>query len=790
MKRLHLVFLSFLLIAMPLQSASTGTIKGRVTDAETGKPLVGVTIKTSGAGRSTLTDAKGKYLIKKVPAGMQKVTVSRRGYTTQTRKNVLIREGKSTTLDVQLVPVKPEWKDVADHRTEELTKNKPSEENEKGIKPEPIKEKPTPYHQLSKIVEKKPSKSGNEKSLATDSKTTTKKPNDGGTNGESDPTGIENREVGVTESLPPHSDMVPESSSLARPSPSSPVESEDSEKSDDASTDRPVVRPGPEGYAAPEFDLDDMRIDMMPPSGKAALPAARPAPPQSGGLKAGFADDNQQFNYFLNFLNNYRSFVNSYSYDITERIHLMLHDKDGRSLPNVEVKIFDRKESRLLDEGRTYADGSYFFYPSEVAANDKTFYVGYTADDVYHTIVVKRNGPRNITIRTDKPREAQQRVAVDIVFILDTTGSMGEEIKRLIATIDLIHMNLSALSNQTLIRFGMVLYRDKDDKYRTQVVPLTADIDAFREALEQVKAGGGGDTPEDLQTALHKAMRNVDWNEGGLRLGFVITDAAAHLDYGQRYTYISAALEAKKQGIKLFTVGTGGLGLQGEYVLRQISQLTYAKYLFLTYGKETGENAGGVAGSVSHHTGSNYQTDKLEAIIMRLAKEEISNFTDEPLEIDTGYFEAEKVDHESKEETLSKLFKESISNLIDYSTLKIEDSRRLGVLPIHANTENSELNAEYFLEQVQLSVAQNNQFILIARKDLQAVLEEQKLQLSGLLTEAETTKIGELLGAELLLAGELYKKDGGYDLFLKLLRVQTAEILAVTKIIIDEDLGL
>jgi len=64
------------------------------------------------------------------------------------------------------------------------------------------------------------------------------------------------------------------------------------------------------------------------------------------------------------------------------------------------------------------------------------------------------------------------------------------------------------------------------------------------------------------------------------------------------------------------------------------------------------------------------------------------------------------------------------------------------------------------------------------------------LQLSGLLTEAETTRIGELLGAELLLAGELYQKVDNYELFLKLIRVETAEILAVTKIIIDSDLGL
>ncbi len=64
----------------------------------------------------------------------------------------------------------------------------------------------------------------------------------------------------------------------------------------------------------------------------------------------------------------------------------------------------------------------------------------------------------------------------------------------------------------------------------------------------------------------------------------------------------------------------GGLDLGGEYVLRQISQYTYGTYIFLTYG-ERGESEGGVAGSVSHHTGANYQTDRLEAIIIRLARQ-------------------------------------------------------------------------------------------------------------------------------------------------------------------------
>ncbi len=736
MNRLLLAHLALLVIVVPLMSAPTGTIKGRVTDAKSGEPLAGVNVVIKKNNIGAATDLKGNYKIINIPEGIYTLTATIIGYAPESAKKVRIKKGKVTKVNFKLKAHKIKEESVT------VTASRPLEVKGGTLK---TNSEPSKKIKAAPRVGKKPPRED------------------------------------------PRTPPSKESGKVTRPRPSLLIDSED-----DGAEDETMSSPGFESPLSPAPDIKtaEMTTDITPPSGEITYPTPKYDPPKSGGLKAGFADDNQQFNYFLNFLNQYRSSVHSYSYDISERIHLTLEDKDGKSLPNVNIKIYDQKESRLLDEGKTYADGSYFFYPSEVAAEDKTFFVGYTMDGLYQTILINRTGPRKVGIKTDKARDLRPGVPVDIVFILDTTGSMGEEIKRLIATIDLIHMNLSALSSKAQIRFGMVLYRDKDDKYRTKVVPLTADIDEFRAALEQVGAGGGGDTPEDLQTALHKAMRGVDWNEDGLRLGFVITDASPHLDYGQRYTYISAALEAKQKGIKLFTVGTGGLGLRGEYVLRQISQLTYAKYLFLTYGNETGENAGGVTGSVSHHTGSNYQTDKLEAIIMRLAKEEISNFTDEPLEIDEGFFEAEKVDHESREETLAKLFKEAVSNLIDYSTIKIEKSRRLGVLPIHARTKNSDLTAEYFQEQVQLSVAQNNQFILIARKDLQAILEEQKLQISGLLTEAQTTRIGELLGAELLLAGELYEKPDSYNLFLKLLRVETAEILAVTKIIVDKDLGL
>ncbi len=133
----------------------------------------------------------------------------------------------------------------------------------------------------------------------------------------------------------------------------------------------------------------------------------------------------------------------------------------------------------------------------------------------------------------------------------------------------------------------MVLYKDRGDEYRTRVVPFTEDLAQFQAALARVEADGGGDTPEDLEAALGRAIRGVQWSPDGIRLAFVITDAPAHLDeYRPAYTYVDAVHDARRLGIKFFSVGTGGLPLEGELLLRQVAQYTYGKYIFLTYGEK------------------------------------------------------------------------------------------------------------------------------------------------------------------------------------------------------------
>lgn len=565
------------------------------------------------------------------------------------------------------------------------------------------------------------------------------------------------------------------------------------------------------GMAAAESEIDDRSAkslyeeDGAAPSTSpaAAKPLAAPTPsagssawagstgrgtPSSSGLKAGYSDDNEQFNYFVEFLAKYAS-VEHYAYDISERIAVKVLDADGRPVPNARIALMDG--SRTLATGLTYANGEYKFYPAALGPQYASYTAKVSAGAASAQAAIRRDGPRTVDIRLGAKRAVPSPIPLDVLFVMDTTGSMGEEIERLRDTIAIIHANLNAFKPRPLVRFGMVLYKDRGDVYITEIVPFTDNLEAFQAKLDKVSADGGGDGPEDLESALDDAVNKMKWNADGIRLAFVVTDAEAHLDYGRDYTYVDAANDARSKAIKLYTIGTGGLPLEGEYLLRQVSQLTDARYIFLTYG-EGGESGGGSPGSVSHHTGANFSTDKLEAIIIRFVRDEVAYLSDTPPEVDQSYFTADKVSSETRDATLDKLFAEAMGNLADYSTFRVSASTPCAILPIASASDGTASTAEYFTERLFASAAaaEPRRFKLVERKDLQKVLAELELQLSGLVDEASVSKVGALLGAEVLVSGTLYKREERFELFLKLVRVSTAEVLAVTRAKIDLDLGL
>lgn len=91
--------------------AQTGTMQGRVTDAETGQPLAGTELRVAGTPLAAVTNDSGQYALRSVPAGTQHVVVRRIGYQVQSA-TVRIPDGGTLSVDFALTPASTRLDDV------------------------------------------------------------------------------------------------------------------------------------------------------------------------------------------------------------------------------------------------------------------------------------------------------------------------------------------------------------------------------------------------------------------------------------------------------------------------------------------------------------------------------------------------------------------------------------------------------------------------------------------------------------------------------------------------------
>lgn len=148
---------------------------------------------------------------------------------------------------------------------------------------------------------------------------------------------------------------------------------------------------------------------------------------------------------------------------------------------------------------------------------------------------------------------------IDVVFVLDTTGSMSGLIEGAKQKIWSIANSIATARPRPVIRMGLVGYRDRGDEYITTITPLTDDLDAVYSALMGFSAGGGGDGPESVNQALHEAVTKFDWHgsDAALKLIYLVGDAPPHMDYAQDILYPASCEMAAKAGLVINTIQCG-----------------------------------------------------------------------------------------------------------------------------------------------------------------------------------------------------------------------------------------
>ena len=334
---------------------------------------------------------------------------------------------------------------------------------------------------------------------------------------------------------------------------------------------------------------------------------------RTASIEAGKVDDNEQWDEYLQYRSAY-SGPPVHDLDVSERYIISVTNAAGHPIPNALVRVtFDEI---TLFEGLTYANGQALFFPKIVkeSSDAQVFSVRIEKDGLGQLVEFNRAEDSHWEIELEVEDRLIEKVPLDVLFLLDATGSMSDEINQIKSTLLSISHRISDLPSQPDLRFGMVTYRDRGDQFITRTYSFEQNIMEFVTSIQGVVADGGDDYPESLNEALHVAVNQVDWRLGeAIRLVFLIADAPPHLDYPEDYDYAEEMVRASQRGIKVFPIASSGLDAQGEYIFRQIALHTMGKFIFILYG-----------GSTSHDVGE-YTVENLDDLVVNFVEEELSH---------------------------------------------------------------------------------------------------------------------------------------------------------------------
>ncbi|PCI37841.1 MAG: hypothetical protein COB53_05615 [Elusimicrobia bacterium] len=163
---------------------------------------------------------------------------------------------------------------------------------------------------------------------------------------------------------------------------------------------------------------------------------------------------------------------------------------------------------------------------------------------------------------SNRTEQTQKTPKVEVLFLLDTTGSMGGLIQGAKEKIWSIANEIATGNPRPEIRMGIVAYRDRTDSYITKVIDLNSDIDQVYEELLALQAGGGGDGPEHVLKALADAAQKISWDDdpSAFRVAYLVGDAPAHLDYNDTPGLESLTKALVAKGVILNTIQCGRNG--------------------------------------------------------------------------------------------------------------------------------------------------------------------------------------------------------------------------------------
>ncbi|MEE8410570.1 MAG: vWA domain-containing protein [Myxococcota bacterium] len=342
-------------------------------------------------------------------------------------------------------------------------------------------------------------------------------------------------------------------------------------------------------------------------------------PSQNGGagtLTAADWDDNLNFDHYLDYLT---AFDVEYpepplpALPANDRIQVEIKDNLGLGARNATVTVRD-SSGNILATLPTGSDGRTLYFPSLDGAAES-----YLVEATLGAMTAQATFASDATawsLQLDGSAASAAAPGLDLAFIVDVTGSMGDELQYLQTELEWVVAQIAANHAQLDLRLGLVAYRDIGDAFEVRSTPFTTttDFDQFFAALRLLRAGGGGDYPESVAEGLHAAL-DLEWRDTDtVRVAFLVGDAPPQA--GRQLSTAAGAIRARDRAIRIYPIAASGVSRVAEWAFRQLAQFTSARYLFLT-------DDSGIGNTHEEPHVPCYLVQKLNDLMLRVVESEL-----------------------------------------------------------------------------------------------------------------------------------------------------------------------
>jgi hypothetical protein len=286
------------------------------------------------------------------------------------------------------------------------------------------------------------------------------------------------------------------------------------------------------------------------------------------------------------------------------------------------------------------------------------------------------------------PVDCAEQKNVDIAFVIDATGSMSDELEYLKVELSDVISRVKDSLPSAKIRLAAVFYRDFGDAYVTKYNDFTENTEDMLSFFSQQSAGGGGDFPEAVDSALSVALNKLSWSsEAASRLVFMVLDAPPHSERPQVVKNLTNIIpKMAEKGIRLIPIACSGIDKSTEYFLRSSALATNGTYIFLT-------DDSGIGGTHLKPTTDKYDVELLNAALIRI----ISSFskTEECKPLIAESFDTTKTDTAFVNMTIIDSTKTAQNDSQRTDTLQTAPTEMLAVSwKYYPNPTNGVLNIE------------------------------------------------------------------------------------------------